>query len=171
MNRMYIVSSDLLRIRTDTGSTSLAINVALPFGMVTLNTQKPSKIPKILKTIGDHIKKRRLELGLFQMEVASILGVDECTITNWEKNRVAPRLSYIPKIIEFLGYEPEIFTRATPGEKLKRYRKLRGINQEQFARQLGIDPTTLSRMERNQGKLKSKIKRKIEHFIRQFGLH
>ena len=100
-------------------------------------------------------------MGLFQMDVASILGVDECTVTNWEKNRVTPQPSYFPKIIEFLGYELEIFSGETLGEKLKQYRKLRGINQEVFARQLGIDPATLARWESGESELRGKMRKKL----------
>jgi len=40
------------------------------------------------------------------MHVAEEIGVDECSIYNWESNRVAPSLRLIPRIIEFLGYVP-----------------------------------------------------------------
>jgi len=58
----------------------------LPF---TLTAQKPLEraYPKELVTLGDHIKKRRLDLGLFQKDVAVAIGVGTCTITNWEKDR------------------------------------------------------------------------------------
>jgi len=36
------------------------------------------------KTIGEHIRKRRMDLGLMQREVAKIIGVTESTIWNWE---------------------------------------------------------------------------------------
>jgi len=35
-------------------------------------------------TIGDHIRKRRMDLGLLQREVAEIIGVTESSIWNWE---------------------------------------------------------------------------------------
>jgi DNA-binding XRE family transcriptional regulator len=78
----------------------------LPFCRVSLKAARPSKIPQNPHTLGDHIKKRRLELGLFQKDVALILGVDESSVTNWEKNRTKPMLHLFPKIIEFLGYVP-----------------------------------------------------------------
>ncbi|MBI3585519.1 MAG: helix-turn-helix transcriptional regulator [Ignavibacteriales bacterium] len=37
-----------------------------------------------------------------QLAVSQILGVDECTITNWEKNHSNPMLHLLPKVIEFL---------------------------------------------------------------------
>jgi DNA-binding XRE family transcriptional regulator len=56
--------------------------------------------------MGDHIKKRRMDLKLTQREVAEKLSVDKTTIQFWENNRVKPSLAQIPKIIEFLGYDP-----------------------------------------------------------------
>jgi len=38
-------------------------------------------------SIGDNIRKKRMELKLLQKDVARILGVTEDSITNWEKNR------------------------------------------------------------------------------------
>lgn len=55
--------------------------------------------------IGDHIRKKRLDLGLTQIEVAEIIGVKESTVWNWEHG-TEPELRHIPKIIEFLGYVP-----------------------------------------------------------------
>src|SRR3990172_4051066 len=127
--------------------------VAWTFCCLTLVAPKPlpSAYPKELNTIGDHIRKRRLDLKLFQEDVAKIIGVREFTITGWEKNRVSPRLHYIPKIIEFLGYNPCDTGVKTFDEKIVAYRRVLGLNQKELARALGIDPTTLGRWERNEG--------------------
>lgn len=37
------------------------------------------------------------------------------------------------------------------GQKLLKYRRDQGMTQKELARQIGIDPTTLSRLERNSG--------------------
>ena len=73
-----------------------------------LRAKKPvsAAYPKELKTLGDHLRKRRLELKMLQKEVAEKLGTTPCTIRNWEKNRSNPSLGFIPKIIQFLGYMP-----------------------------------------------------------------
>jgi len=47
-----------------------------------------------------------MDLKLTQREVAEKLSVDKTTIQFWENNRVKPSLAQIPKIIEFLGYDP-----------------------------------------------------------------
>jgi DNA-binding transcriptional regulator YiaG len=42
------------------------------------------------RTLGEHIKKWRLEQGLFQMDLAQRIGESEMTIVNWEKGRNKP---------------------------------------------------------------------------------
>ena len=60
-------------------------------------------------------------------------------------------------------YNP-IPTGTTIGERLVDHRKSRGITQKEFAHELGVDPCTLSRWERDEREPKgrfSKILRKI----------
>jgi len=134
--------------------------VALPFCRVSLRAARSSKIPQNPHTWGDHIKKRRLELGLYQAQVALILGVTESTVTNWEKHRTNPTLRAIPKIIEFLSYDPMLGAPKSLSEELLQFRKRRGMSQKEMAKQIGIDPTTLSRLERNQGRCFNSVLRK-----------
>src|SRR5215470_6882946 len=54
----------------------------------------------------DHIRKRRLELGLFQREVAVQIGVDAMTIWNWDCNESRPQIYHMPAIRRFLRYDP-----------------------------------------------------------------
>jgi len=44
-----------------------------------------------------------LEKGLFQKQLARLIGVDEMTIINWEKDRTKPRGREFSKLIKFLG--------------------------------------------------------------------
>ena len=82
--------------------------VALHFCDVTLSANKPQNTayPKVLKTIGDHLRKKRLDLKLYQEDVSKAIGVDTLTICNWENNLTTPRLFLLPKIYHFLGYNP-----------------------------------------------------------------
>lgn len=56
--------------------------------------------------IGDHIRKRRLELGIMQKRTATLLGITDDTLRDWELHGQQPRARHIPKFIEFLGYDP-----------------------------------------------------------------
>ena len=67
----------------------------------------PKGYPPTLDKVGDHLRKVRLDKKLRQKDVAKIIGVTEDCIYRWEKNKTYPFISYWPKIIEFLGYDPE----------------------------------------------------------------
>ena len=84
--------------------------VAWTFCHIQLNSQKSLSpfYPHHLRILGDHLRKRRLDLGLLQKEIAKEIGVNKSTITNWELNHNYPELRFIPAIIEFLGYWPLI---------------------------------------------------------------
>jgi transcriptional regulator with XRE-family HTH domain len=88
--------------------------------------------PDTLETIGDHIKIRRLDLGLLQKDVARQLGVTTCTVTNWEKNYSSPKLHLIPRVIAFLGYEPvsDDFDSLSIGERVVRAPAARYVPEE-----------------------------------------
>jgi len=58
------------------------------------------------QTLGDRIKKWRLEQGLFQRDLAKIIGVDEMTIVNWEKGRTKPIKQNSEKLEKILGNLP-----------------------------------------------------------------
>jgi DNA-binding transcriptional regulator YiaG len=67
--------------------------------------------PKVPWTAGDHLLKRRRDLGLTQAQVAKTLGVKVGTITSWEKNRQEPCGERLGGILRFLGYDPRAGSR------------------------------------------------------------
>lgn len=138
---------------------------ALPLCTITLTARTSTKPLAILNTLGDYLKKRRLEFGLLQRDVAKILGVDTCTVTNWEKNHTKPMLRLLPKIVEFLGYDPMPGNPKTLGEEALQYRRSKGMTQKELAKRMGIDPTTLSRLERNRGRCSPSVLTKVSAFL------
>jgi transcriptional regulator with XRE-family HTH domain len=90
-----------------------------------------------------------LDLGLFQRQVAEQIGVDQGTIFNWEYYKSSPQVHALPRVIEFLGYNP-LPEPASEPEKLIAARKELGLTQEAVARHIGVDSTTLAKWE--QGK-------------------
>jgi len=135
--------------------------------VLTAKRRKSSKYPKTLASLGDHLRARRLELGLYQSQVAEILGVTESTVTNWEKNRTEPQLYLIPKVIEFLGYIPESPEARTLGKSIALYRRVRGTSQEKFAQELDVDPSTLRKWERNKGTPTQEVREKLCGFFKE----
>jgi len=59
---------------------------------------------KEVRTLGDELRRRRLELGLLEREVADRLGVSEASVWQWERNRTKPQVHCLPTIYDFLGY-------------------------------------------------------------------
>lgn len=130
---------------------------------IVLKTKKPNRkpYPKDLKTYGDHLRKKRLDLSLSQPQVAKIINVTPDTITNWELSKNEPTLTQIPKIISFLGY-----TLTSNENPIKQYRIQKCLNREEFVKYLGIDPTTLSRIERGSENITRKVKTKLDCLFR-----
>lgn len=93
--------------------------------------------PEVLVTVGDHLRRRRLERKLFQKDLATAIGVTVPTITNWEVGRTEPELRHMPAIIRFLGYNP-LPEANTPAKRHVLARKALGLNQRAYAERLGV---------------------------------
>jgi ribosome-binding protein aMBF1 (putative translation factor) len=57
------------------------------------------------RTLGECIKKSRVERGLFQSDLAKMIGVDEMTTVNGEKGRTKPREKNLERLQKLLGVE------------------------------------------------------------------
>ncbi|MDR3405065.1 MAG: helix-turn-helix transcriptional regulator [Chthoniobacter sp.] len=111
------------------------------------------------------IRKRRLDLGWRQIDVATIIGCDEMTIVNWEKGHSLPRVNYLAGVVDFLGFDP--FPKGdTMAHRLVNHRKALGITQKEFAKQLKVDPSTLARWERGERMPVGQFASKVENLVR-----
>lgn len=121
---------------------------ALPTCHIVLRASrpKPASYPKAPQTLGEHIRRRRMDLDLLQSDVAARIGAHTLSVTNWEIGHSEPEIRFLPAILGFLGYDPRP-TPETIGERLVRYRQARGWSQRRLAEALDVDPTTLSRWE------------------------
>ena len=99
----------------------------MPMCHLRLHSSKPKSCayPKELKTLGDHIRKRRLDLSLLQRDVAGKVGVEVSSVVNWEKGRATPELRYMPAILALLGYDPRSEPTSLP-ERLVAFRQGKG---------------------------------------------
>ena len=61
------------------------------------------KYPKNPQTLGEKIRKARMDRGLLIRELASQLGVTEDTVINWEVRDIKPREDDIERIKDFIG--------------------------------------------------------------------
>ena len=60
--------------------------------------------PEVPKTVGEAIRKRRLDLGIRQVDAARIIGCNVMSVVNWEKGHIQPRVDHMPGIVSFLGF-------------------------------------------------------------------
>jgi len=71
-----------------------------------LTIKRPGKYPKGYsikpRTLGEKIRKHRMDLGLVQKDVAKYVGVATDTVTNWEKGKTKPSKENLRKIQKFL---------------------------------------------------------------------
>ena len=113
----------------------------LPFVPLRIKCKKPKKYVDDPQSIGEHIRKRRIELGLSQPDLAKLLGVSSATVLNWERGKTPPLITHMGKVIEFLGYYP-FPEPVTISERLLRKRRENGWTIEEAATQIGVDPAT-----------------------------
>ena len=121
----------------------------LPFTRISLKAliSKPYDFTPI--SLGDHIRKRRLKLGLCQRELAQRLGVNPWTILNWEKRRTKPPIAFIPAIVRFLGYDPFPKPKTLAQHLLAKRREM-GWSIKEAAEAIGVDPSSWGDWERGQ---------------------
>ena len=98
------------------------------------------------QTLGEHLKKRRVELGFFQRDLRKDFKLEKETYANWEKDRCYPAMRHWPGIIAFLGFDPSPAP-STIGEQLLAYRRRHGLSRKALAADLAVDEATLWRWE------------------------
>lgn len=140
------------------GSITYPANVMLvaamnPWGFIAnlpldLRTQRPlnSAYPKEIRTLGDHIRKKRIDLGLLQRDIARMLGVSKAVVWQWETNYTSVQTYLIPRVVEFLGYTPW----GAPmnfGQWFQMVRRTLGLSRKRLGRYQHIDESTLWRLE------------------------
>ena len=119
----------------------------LQFEPLTLKALKPKETDFEPQTLGEHVRKRRLELRLTQKQAAERLGVNPWTVLNWEKDHTEPPIESMPAIIRFLGYDPFPEPKSLV-ERLLAKRRAMGWSIKEAARQLGVDEGTWGDWER-----------------------
>ena len=137
----------------------------MPFCRVRLNHQvKPAGYPCVLNHLGDHLKKRRLDLGVQLKHAADALGCDATSVANWESGRTEPAIRQLPRLIDFLGYDPRPQAEAIGG-RIRRRRTAQGLSLKSAAEQIGVDPGTVSRWESERRQPEGQYLAKVYWFL------
>jgi transcriptional regulator with XRE-family HTH domain len=125
----------------------------------------PRKSPRELRTLGDHLRKARLDRGLWQEHVAAELGVAVGTLLNWERNHTRVQTRFMPKVLAFLGYDPREEA-GRLGEQIRALRERQGLSQVALAQKLGLNASTVVAWERGRVRLAfPKVRKRFEEFL------
>ncbi len=139
------------RAEPDKRATNPHLRVAfLPWAPVRLKSLKflvPASEPR---TTGEHLRKRRSELRIWQSQAALNLGVSLQAYRDWEKDRATPSASPWKAVIAFLGHNP-LPQPSSLAEQLRRRRLELGRAQGEAARRLGVAPETWQLWEADSG--------------------
>lgn len=98
-------------------------------------------------TLGEHLRKRRLDLRRTQEQSAKYFAISVTTYNYWEANRVTPDVSRSPQIIGYLGYDPFPAPKGF-SESVCALRRHLGLDRQRFAKQLGVDAKSVLNWEK-----------------------
>lgn len=133
----------------------------MPLTLKALRRKDYSEEPK---TLGEHLKKRRKELGLLQREAGERIGVSADTVANWEKCKTKPVPAQFKPLMDFLGYDP-MPAATTLAERFEAKRRSLGLTVDQAAEYLGWDEGSLRRYLRGKWQLSSERAATLEQFL------
>jgi len=126
----------------------------------------PRGYPRELHTLGDHVKKVRLDRGLVQEQVARELGVSVGTVQNWETDHARVATRSMPKVVAFLGYDPYESESDHLGERIRALRERQGLSQVALAAKLGLNASTVVAWERDRVRKRfAKVRGRFEEYV------
>ncbi|WP_367182971.1 helix-turn-helix transcriptional regulator [Ferrovibrio sp.] len=125
--------------------------------------------PHTADTLGSHLKRRRLALGLLQADVALTLGIHEATLRAWEGSENTPAIRHVPKLIEFLGYDPYPAPAGLPEQLLALRRRL-GLTLIQMGRVIRVKAERLAEWERGAGEPTGRHRGRVLELLERHGL-
>jgi len=99
-------------------------NIALLLSLQTVHIKVPrmpypphwkagQRLSKPPQSLGDQIRKHRLELHWLQADVANAIGVHVVSVSNWESGTSTPSSRMMKRIQQFLDYAPKPLREST----------------------------------------------------------
>ena len=131
---------------------------------ISLKALKPKESDFEPRTLGQHLRKRRLLLKLTQKKVGKALGISPFTVLNLEKDRTEPPMKAYPTLIRWLGYDPSPAPK-TLQERMRAVRRVNGWTIDQAARQMGVDPSSWGEWERTGRVAWPRYRLRLEKFL------
>jgi transcriptional regulator with XRE-family HTH domain len=129
---------------------------------LTASRPKPVGYPETLRTVGDHLKRTRMDRGLSLERAGRQLGADASTLKGWEDGRFGVRRRHRGSVVAFLGYDP--FPPERPwGEEVREKRLALGLTRKALAKVLGVNQETVAAWERGAEPLRHRAR--VEAFL------
>ncbi len=88
------------------------------------------------KSLGQHLRSKRLLLNLTQAQVASDLGTIREQYERWERDEITPIASFWPQLVRHLGRYP--LTVTSSADWVLKARRMNGLSQFAFGRALKV---------------------------------
>lgn len=122
---------------------------SLPFWEFTITACIPDPCTDFWpdRKIGRHIKSRRDELGWTQKKLAHYLNVKAHRITMWENNQVNINIRVMPRIIDWLGFNPILPHSDALAARVLYFRVIMGLRSVDLCRLTGLPENYLQGVE------------------------
>jgi DNA-binding transcriptional regulator YiaG len=111
--------------------------------------------------LGEHLRNRRLSMGLTQPQAATWLGVLREVYERWERDERQPVVSAWPSLLAFLGYYPDQPDTGT-ADLVLMARRVTGLDQKALAQRLGVIHQRLRRWERGNAQPSSEERQRLK---------
>ena len=140
--------------------------------------------PEKIETIGDLLRKTRMDRGLEVKQLQGILRADENSITNWELRGVYPKPIYLKRIIDFIKTHQtdpipaldmhELFFAPNPaypkklnslGDQLRAARLENFMTIKELAQELRVNECTVAKWERGGSRPMPHMLERIQAFL------
>lgn len=126
--------------------------VVSPILPLHLKTPKPKhfRYPKEILTVGDELRKERLDRGLTQHEVSKMVGANKNFANDTELGRHQNPILTLHRTYRFLGYIPKTLNvdETTLQGRLYTHRIRNGYTLKVVAQKVGLDRTTIGAFEK-----------------------
>ena len=121
------------------------------------------------KTLGQYIRKTRLERGIPQHILAKEIGANSVYLSKWELNHPPVHPKYFNVLIDFLGFIPKLkSTYDRLGTRTQLWRMENKVSLNKFAEILNVQKEEIQRIEQVQHcKIDSQTETKINRFIKK----
>jgi len=78
--------------------------------VTSLHFRQLRRYPTSPQTLGEHLRKKRIDMQLSMTQLAELLGlgITNFAIEKWEKNQNRPTAEHQTRIVDFLGFDPAL---------------------------------------------------------------